>query len=570
MTPGMGQGSDSQYIGIMGVGSNSVITNNVIYGTGYTGIFFGGKNITIKNNYINNFCSVKDDGAGIYTYNSDNTGTIVSDNIVVNGLGSPNGTSNNKNYAEGIYADDQTRNLTITGNTVANTDRGFYIHNAHELNIQNNVSFNNNRQIEFSHDDISPNSPIRNIDMYNNIFVSKDNDQINLRFSSIKDDVTNFGIAKNNIYSRPTNESTPFIFSGTYKTLADWQVFSKQDLDSKKAPISIDSSSKIVFDYNQSNTSKTISLSGTYINMFGEVNSTCFTTIPAWKSVVLLQTSTTCNSTQNSNTDTIKPSVSITNSNTTSTISGQLTLLADALDNIGVDHVDFYNGSSIISGDATSPYSISIDTTTLSNGTYTFSAKAYDKAGNYNTSNLMTLKIENIVTQPMDTTFPNISISSPVNNSSISGKVTLVADASDNAGISKVEFYRGQTLIDTDTTGSPYMVAWDTGSLSNGNYIITAKATDLSGNVTISNSINVILNNSQPTSNMVGKYFDASKSIFSGGYRYMIDENFGTDPDNMSNLAVSKVQIYENGKPLGPAHSAHADIESLGAGRYSY
>ena len=34
--------------------------------------------------------------------------------------------------------------------------------------------------------------------------------------------------------------------------------------------------------------------------------------------------------------------------------------------------------------------------------------------------------------------------------------------------------------------------------------------------------------------------------------------------------AASRLRLYEDGRPLGPAHSAHSDIRSLGKGRFSH
>lgn len=44
-----------------------------------------------------------------------------------------------------------------------------------------------------------------------------------------------------------------------------------------------------------------------------------------------------------------------------------------------------------------------------------------------------------------------------------------------------------------------------------------------------------------------------------------VDEPDGAHPCRQSRLA-----LFENGDPLGPAHSSHADIEALGGGRYSH
>ena len=40
--------------------------------------------------------------------------------------------------------------------------------------------------------------------------------------------------------------------------------------------------------------------------------------------------------------------------------------------------------------------------------------------------------------------------------------------------------------------------------------------------------------------------------------------------DSVTNPTASSVQIYENGRALGPAHSLHSDIRTLGLGRFSH
>jgi hypothetical protein len=93
-----------------------------------------------------------------------------------------------------------------------------------------------------------------------------------------------------------------------------------------------------------------------------------------------------------------------------------------------------------------------------------------------------------------DTTAPSVSITSPVNGSTVSGTLTISANASDNVGVSKVEFYRGSTLIRTDT-GAPYTASWDTTTIANAGYDLTAKAYDAAGNVTTSSVVRVTVSN---------------------------------------------------------------------------
>ena len=91
---------------------------------------------------------------------------------------------------------------------------------------------------------------------------------------------------------------------------------------------------------------------------------------------------------------------------------------------------------------------------------------------------------------------PTVTLDSPIDGSAVlaSQSVNLSATASDLAAdgkagvISKVEFFEGSTLIDTDTS-PPYTVNW-TPSLA-GSYALTAKATDSESLATTSSPVTV-------------------------------------------------------------------------------
>jgi len=76
---------------------------------------------------------------------------------------------------------------------------------------------------------------------------------------------------------------------------------------------------------------------------------------------------------------------------------------------------------------------------------------------------------------------PVVAVTSPVG--SVHGVVTVTATATASVGIARVEFFANGTSIGVATT-SPYSVQWDTTALANGTSVaLTAKATDVDGNV---------------------------------------------------------------------------------------
>ncbi|HEX8227243.1 MAG TPA: GDSL-type esterase/lipase family protein [Candidatus Saccharimonadales bacterium] len=87
-----------------------------------------------------------------------------------------------------------------------------------------------------------------------------------------------------------------------------------------------------------------------------------------------------------------------------------------------------------------------------------------------------------------DTSPPAVTLTAPANGAAITASdivptATLTATASDNTGVTKVEFYDNGALVGTDTT-TPYSFGWTTGVA--GSHALTAKAYDAAGNTTTS------------------------------------------------------------------------------------
>src|SRR2546428_39750 len=101
--------------------------------------------------------------------------------------------------------------------------------------------------------------------------------------------------------------------------------------------------------------------------------------------------------------DTTPPTVSITAPASGATVSGTTTVSASASDNVGVAGVQFLvDGSNLGSEDTSSPYSVSWNTTTASNGSHSLTAVARDAAGNRTTSSAVSVTVSN--TSPPSTT----------------------------------------------------------------------------------------------------------------------------------------------------------------------
>lgn len=93
-----------------------------------------------------------------------------------------------------------------------------------------------------------------------------------------------------------------------------------------------------------------------------------------------------------------------------------------------------------------------------------------------------------------DTQPPTIIITQPTNNTTVSGNVEIIVTATDNVGVTKVEFYVDGSLEGTDNTatGDEYSYIWDASNEPAGSsHTIQARAYDAAGNVGESSVITI-------------------------------------------------------------------------------
>jgi len=93
--------------------------------------------------------------------------------------------------------------------------------------------------------------------------------------------------------------------------------------------------------------------------------------------------------------DTTAPTVSVTSPASGATVSGTIAVTATATDSVGVTRVDVFVDGALKGSDATAPFSVTIDTTTLSNASHAIVAKAFDAANNVGTSSTVTVTVQN-------------------------------------------------------------------------------------------------------------------------------------------------------------------------------
>ncbi|NTW85007.1 MAG: hypothetical protein HGB30_02455 [Holophagaceae bacterium] len=154
---------------------------------------------------------------------------------------------------------------------------------------------------------------------------------------------------------------------------------------------------------------------------------------------------------------------------------GTITLSATATDNVGVTRVEFYVDGSLKGTSSAAPFALSLDSKTLTNATHSLVIKAYDAAGNVGTSATVSFVISNPVP---DTIAPKAA--GCVTGSA--GTISLSATATDNVGVTRVEYYVDGTLKGT-TTAAPHALGLDSKTLANASHSLVIKAYDAAGNV---------------------------------------------------------------------------------------
>jgi N-acetylmuramoyl-L-alanine amidase len=169
---------------------------------------------------------------------------------------------------------------------------------------------------------------------------------------------------------------------------------------------------------------------------------------------------------------------------------------------------------------------------------------------------------------------PSVSITNPADGDTVSGSVTLTADATDDGGVAQVEFFVDGSAIGTDADGSDgWSAAWDTAAYTEGSHEVTATATDTAGqtasdsvSVTVDNvpSAGVIVTGIDPNTMQAGASIDATitGSGFAVGAEVAMENGAGPAP-TVSNVVVvdgNMITALITAKDGGPPRNRVWDV----------
>ncbi|WP_394767505.1 right-handed parallel beta-helix repeat-containing protein [Ferruginibacter sp.] len=269
----------------VGVSMGARVSHNNVDSTGYNGIHFDGSYVNIDSNYINYYCANRNDGGGIYTFNSPNTNRTIRNNIITNGVFVPFGTQEQTD-AQAIYLDGGARGVEIKNNsvsTIGGTGFGIFMNSPKDVVVRDNTVFNCNgwyvgRQLN---DSMSNFSLKKNI-IFNTVATqtaalhthSGLNTITTPVVKNIQQSLQLLGAVDSNCY----NFVTPTPFYWYYATtigggftfppsasFATWQSYTGLDAHSSLAPANTFANQR--FEYNATSTSKTITLDAIYVGV---------------------------------------------------------------------------------------------------------------------------------------------------------------------------------------------------------------------------------------------------------------------------------------------------------------
>lgn len=214
------------------------------------------------------------------------------------------------------------------------------------------------------------------------------------------------------------------------------------------------------------------------------------------------------------------PTCSITAPANGATVSGSsVAINANASDNGSISKVEFYVDGALLATDTTSPYSTTWNTTTVSNGTHTLTAKAYDNLNQVGNSSPVTVTVNNpiTVTNVTEKFTGNVSKSGTADANyyidvTAAGTVTLKLEWASSTNDLDMYLYNpsGTEVARAYTTACPENLTYN--ATTTGRYRVRVNAYSGSSNFTLTATHPINPNNTV--------HYETTDTISSSGTRY--------------------------------------------------
>jgi hypothetical protein len=102
--------------------------------------------------------------------------------------------------------------------------------------------------------------------------------------------------------------------------------------------------------------------------------------------------------------------------------------------------------------------------------------------------------------ETLDTQAPTVSVSAPAAGASISGSVQLSASASDNVGVTSLQFMLDGAPVGARLATGPWSTTWDSSTVPAGPHTISAQGWDAALNTTVSAGVSITVTGAPPPS----------------------------------------------------------------------
>jgi glucose/arabinose dehydrogenase len=163
----------------------------------------------------------------------------------------------------------------------------------------------------------------------------------------------------------------------------------------------------------------------------------------------------------------------------TGTTGTPISLMATATDSDGsVAKVEFFDGATKLGEDASSPYALSWTPTTT--GAHSLIARATDNLGLITASAAVSVTIN---ASTGDTQPPIATLTAPANLATgLAGTLAVTATATDNVGVTSVEFQVDGAQVGATLAAAPYAINVDSNAYASGQHVLRVRASDAAGN----------------------------------------------------------------------------------------
>lgn len=176
----------------------------------------------------------------------------------------------------------------------------------------------------------------------------------------------------------------------------------------------------------------------------------------------------------------------------------QVVITAEAVDNKGIERVEFYVDGVIKFTDYTPPYEMPLDSRRYANGEHQITARAFDLLEQIG-ENSVSVSVAN----PIDQTVPQVIITSPGEDQAVSGEIAIEANLSDDVGLLTAAFYVDGVYtafegFPNNPKSASVTFDWDTTGLNPGqSYRLGVMVFDTESKST-TDTVDVIVQSSQP------------------------------------------------------------------------